>query len=454
MKGLTYKVEVGAEEEVVLLHLRLILGVPCACRQNCEENRMHLSRLFVCLGSVGVAALLYLPQAALYAAPATPAPAVPTPAGALSPVEGAKQALERGRLAKGLPQLNGVITNESAATIGFSLVLMDSLVSGISSGLTKTLTPKTATQDNAAEKAYQDKAEALLKRYSLDAKTIDASNKSGALPPALVAHGHEFFSEAQALDDAYDKSHAADGITKVTQSGKEMFPAPAACSFQVLSPTRVKIVPQDTHKDPIEARLEDGQWRLDLEGMGHSSPASKIKTITPQAAAFLKDIDDNDVDAVARKLKANPSLANSPEAFIHGDTGGLSEPPLLRVGFVNNPQIAALLVRYGANVNAENSFGDTPLSQAARFGAKGVVAILLAHGAKVNHKDGEGRTALHSAVQSDDPATVALLLTRGADTNARDEAGKTPLALAADSRSDHSADHAAILKLLRQHGGR
>ncbi len=416
---------------------------------------MHLSRFGVCLGGASVALLLCLPQAALYAAPATPAPAVSVPAvGALSPIAGAKQALERGRMAKGMPQLNGVITNESAATIGFSMVLMDSLVSGISSGLTKALTPKTATHDNAAEKAYQDKAEALLKRYSLDAKSIDASNKSGTLPPALVAQGHQFFSDALALSDAYDKSHAADGVTKVTQSGTELFPAPAACTFQVLSPTRVKIVPRDTHEDPIDACLEDGQWRLDLAGRDHSSSMSKIKTITPQAAAFLKDIDDNNLTAVGQKLKADPSLANSPEAFIRGDTGGLSEPPLLRVGFDRSPQIAALLVHYGANVNAENSFGDTPLSQAARFGAKDVAAILLAHGAKVNHKDRMGQTALHSAVESDDPATVALLLTHGAAINVRDRSGKTPLALALDSRSDHSADHTAIINLLRQHEAR
>ena len=415
---------------------------------------MRLSRFFVCLGGLSIASLLCLSQAALYAAPAAPAPAVSVPAGALSPIAGAKQALVRGRMAKGLPQLNGVITNESAATIGFSLVLMDSLVSGISSGLTKTLTPKTAARDNAAEKAYQDKAEALLKRYSLDARSIDASNKSGTLPPALAAHGHQFFSDALALSDAYDKTHAAEGITKVTQSGQDMFPAPAACSFQVLGPTRVKIVPHDTHKDPIEARLEDGQWRLDLADMGLPRSGPKINTITPQAAAFLKDIDDNDLAAVKQKLTANPSLANSPEAFTHGDTGSLSEPPLLEVGFVNSPQIAALLVQYGANVNAENSFGETPLSEAARFSARGVVAILLAHGAKVNHKDPEGQTALHSAVEGDDPATVALLLAHGADVNARAESGKTPLALALDSRSDHSADHAAIIKLLRQHGAR
>lgn len=406
-------------------------------------SRLSLTACF--LGTCAAANFFCLPQSALHAAPA-----VPAPAGVLSPVDGAKQALERGRLAKGMTQLNGVITNESAATIGFSLTLMDSLVSGISTGLTKTLAPKTATHDNAAEKAYQDKAEALLKRYSLDAKSIDASNKAGTLPPALAAYGHQFLADAQALDDAYDKSHAADGVTKVTQSGKDMFPAPAACSFQVLSPTRVKIVPRDTHKNPLEARLEDGQWRLDMTGMGLSSSASKTKTITPQAAAFLKDIDDNDLTAVERKLKASPSLANSPEAFTHGDTGSLSEPPLLQMGFDNNLQIAALLIRYGANVNAENSFGETPLSQAARFGAKGVVAILLAHGAKISHKDEEGQTPLHSAVESDDPATVALLLAHGAEVNARDESGKTPLALA--SHSDHSSPHTAIIKLLRQHG--
>lgn len=402
--------------------------------------------------------------AGLTAAPAQAQSAAPIIA-PVSPLLGAQGALDRAHRAKSLAELNQDLTSESAAVIGFSLVLADSMVSGLASGLTQTLTPKGAPPDpkaakqQAEEKAFQDKVAALLDRYAINQKTMDASDKSGKLPPGLAAHGHQFLADAVALSDSYEKTHSSSkGGTLSEQFGKGDFPAPGACGFHVLSPTRVQIVPRTDPKSPLEAHLEDGRWRLDLgniEGEGSSSspegPQFKApKKITPQAAAFLKAIEDEDPVAVERQLKADRALANTPPA-LNGKL--ISQPPLSMAAFEGNTQIAALLIKYGADVNAEDHFQATALDKAAFFSNKAVAALLLAHGARIGHKDVFGQTALHQAVQGNDPGTVALMLAHGADVNARDEDGKTPLALALQY-TGQSEGHTVILKLLRQHGAK
>lgn len=388
--------------------------------------------------------------------------AAPAQAQAPSPVQGAREALTRARQAKNLSEMNNSLTNESAATLGFGLVLADSMMSGLATTMTDALTPegakpKAAAGEEASEKAFQAKVEALLKRYSLDEKTFKGAGESETLPPTLIAHGHQFLADAIVLSDGYEKSHTTSksGRTLGGQMGGSALPMPGACDFRVLSPSRVQIVPRANPKSTLEARLEDGQWRLDA-GAGPSPSSGKSagpKPITPRSAALLQSISDQDATAVARELKAEPSLASSPQAFTHGTSGILSSTPLSEAMFWGDPKTVALLLRYGANVGAEDAFGQNALDEAVEHGHKEVVALLLAHGAKAAHKDGRGRTALHIAAESSDNDIAAPLLVHGADVNARDEDGKTPLALALAS-SNSGKHHDATLSLLRQHGGK
>ncbi len=57
--------------------------------------------------------------------------------------------------------------------------------------------------------------------------------------------------------------------------------------------------------------------------------------------------------------------------------------------------------------------------------------VLLAAGADVNAKDYRGSTPLHSAAHGGDPQTVEILLASDADIHARDEDNRTPLMWAA-----------------------
>ncbi|KAI0300740.1 ankyrin repeat-containing domain protein [Russula brevipes] len=56
-----------------------------------------------------------------------------------------------------------------------------------------------------------------------------------------------------------------------------------------------------------------------------------------------------------------------------------------------------------------------------------MVQLLLSHGADINAVDRQGRSPLHKALRSRNIDVVKLLLTSGADVNARDRPDLTPL---------------------------
>jgi ankyrin repeat protein len=81
----------------------------------------------------------------------------------------------------------------------------------------------------------------------------------------------------------------------------------------------------------------------------------------------------------------------------------------------------------GADVNATDERGWTPLILASRIGGVDAVKFLIEKGAKVNVKDNAGMTPLMHASAFGHSAAVKLLIERGADVSMKDNHGDTAL---------------------------
>jgi ankyrin repeat protein len=120
--------------------------------------------------------------------------------------------------------------------------------------------------------------------------------------------------------------------------------------------------------------------------------------------------------------------------------------------------------------NAANRRGATPLHYACDPRSKSggrwdpaaqadMISQLVASGADVDAVDRGGITPLHRAVRARSPAAVRELLNCGAHVDARSSRGTTPLQLAqratgASGTAGTAAEQRAIVDLFMQHGAR
>ena len=100
--------------------------------------------------------------------------------------------------------------------------------------------------------------------------------------------------------------------------------------------------------------------------------------------------------------------------------------------FFGEKEIVEILLDRNADVNipSNNDFRVTPLHSAAAVSQYEIAELLLKNGAKVNAVQMNGVTPLHSAANNGDLDMVKLFLENGADKNLRMKDGKLPIDLA------------------------
>ena len=106
-------------------------------------------------------------------------------------------------------------------------------------------------------------------------------------------------------------------------------------------------------------------------------------------------------------------------------------------------EIVDFLISQGADINFQGNSqfsGVTPLMRATVFRHKDAVDLLLSRGADINAKSNRGgNTALMSAINEDAKEIAELLILRGADVNIGGRSGRTPLMNALNSHQPEIA---------------
>jgi ankyrin repeat protein len=122
--------------------------------------------------------------------------------------------------------------------------------------------------------------------------------------------------------------------------------------------------------------------------------------------------------------------------------------PLHYATFCGMPDVATfLIVELSQEVNARGfDNNETSLHTTSRRGDVELAQVLLEHGAEIQARDRRGRTPILLASQSRHVELAQVLLEHGAETEARDIDGRTPILIASDK------GHVVLVQLLLKHG--
>lgn len=137
-----------------------------------------------------------------------------------------------------------------------------------------------------------------------------------------------------------------------------------------------------------------------------------------------------DTVAVAKFLEANPDAVNARHSFSR-------RTPLQFATEKDHLDVAELLLKKGADINAQDNMGFTALHWAVDCQQRDVVEFLLANKARIDLQDKQGQTPLHCTVWNRNTDLAELLISHGAPLEVKNKYGATVLlSAAANGRKD------------------
>ncbi len=170
----------------------------------------------------------------------------------------------------------------------------------------------------------------------------------------------------------------------------------------------------------------------------HGATGSTPFATRADAETLLDAISAGHEEKVQAILQENPDYANAEQDWVNHWT------VLHTAAAEGRATITEMLLNAGANINARNKEGETPLFWAVRKCHAHVVEVLLAQNADINAAESNNlRTPLHEAVLHGHREITGMLQAKGADLALKDKLGRTPLTIAVE------LGHTEIADLLR-----
>ncbi|MDR0616603.1 MAG: ankyrin repeat domain-containing protein [Synergistaceae bacterium] len=197
------------------------------------------------------------------------------------------------------------------------------------------------------------------------------------------------------------------------------------------------------------------QCGVTLSASGQKRPAERHKRFgkTGKIDKTGQKVQER-VKGAVKGLSPSPSLPLNPQAA--------QELYDLILNESATPEAISRLIQAGADINAVNALGQTPLMSAATSRNLNAVRALIDAGANVDTADPLGQTPLMLTIRvryDKNLDVVRALIDAGADVNARDNFGQTPLMLAASEITNPNVvcaliDAGADVDIKDNHGNR